>query len=85
MPGHPDAMRIARQSDLVALVPRSCFGSALTSAGALKEGLASFELPVRTREIVVSAMWCPRVNADPAACWLRDTVMTVCLAAAPPR
>ena len=84
VPGHPDAMRIARQSDLVALVPRSCLSSALTSAAPLTEGLASFELPVRTPEIVISAMWHPRVDADPAHRWLRDTVMAVCRAAAPP-
>ena len=84
VPGHPDAMRIARQSDLVALVPRSCLGSALTSADPLTQGLASFELPVRTPEIVISAMWHPRLDADPAHRWLRDTVMAVCHAAAPP-
>ena len=85
VPGHPDAMRIARQSDLVALVPRSCLGSALTSADPLTEGLASFDLPVRTPEIVISAIWHPRVDADPAHRWLRNTVMAICLAAAPPR
>jgi len=84
VPGHPDAMRVARQSDLVALVPRSCLGSALTSADPLTEGLASFELPVRTPEIVISAMWHPRMDADPAHRWLRDIVIAVCRAAAPP-
>jgi DNA-binding transcriptional LysR family regulator len=86
VPGFPDAMRIARQSDLVALVPRSSLGSASTSADAsLTEGLVSFELPVRTPEIVISAMWHPRMDADPAHRWLRDTVMAVCRAAAPLR
>ena len=79
VPGHPDAMRVARQSDLVALVPRSCLGS----ADPLAEGLASFELPVRTPEIVISAMWHPRMEADPAHRWLRDIVMAVCRSAAP--
>lgn len=85
VPGHPDAMRIARQSDLVALVPCSCLGSTLTSTDPPTEGLTSFELPVRTPEIVISAMWHPRVDADPAHRWLRDTVMAVCRAAALPR
>jgi DNA-binding transcriptional LysR family regulator len=40
VPGYPDAMRIARQSDLVALVPSSCTGGQLT------EGLVCFDLPV---------------------------------------
>jgi DNA-binding transcriptional LysR family regulator len=83
VPGFPDALRIASQSDLVALVPRSCLGSALTGASAIMEDLASFELPVRTPEIMISAMWHPRMDADPAHRWLRDTVMAVCRAAAP--
>ena len=78
VPGFPDAMRIARQSDLVALVPRSCLGNSLTSDQAATAGLQSFELPVRTPEIVVSAMWHPRLDADPAHRWLRDTVVSVC-------
>lgn len=81
VPGFPDAMRIARRSDLIALVPRSCLGS----ADPLTEGLAAFELPVRTPEIVISAMWHPRMDADPAHRWLRDTVMAVCRVTAPPQ
>ncbi|PKU25455.1 LysR family transcriptional regulator [Telmatospirillum siberiense] len=80
VPGFPDALRITRQSDLVALVPRSCLGGALTSV----EGLVGFELPVRTPEITISAMWHPRMDADPAHRWLRDTVMGLCRAATPP-
>lgn len=83
VPGYPDAMRIARQSDLVALVPRSCFGNALTGAEPLVQGLVAFDLPVRTPEITISAMWHPRMDADPAHRWLRDTVMAVCCATAP--
>jgi DNA-binding transcriptional LysR family regulator len=73
VPGFPDALRIAGQSDLVALVPKSCLGDA-----SLGQGLTSFELPVTTPEIVVSAMWHPRMEADLAHQWLRDTVMSVC-------
>lgn len=73
VPGFPDAMRIARQSDLIALVPRSCLGSSLTSA----KGLVGFELPVPTPEITISAMWHPRMDADPGHRWLRDKVMLV--------
>jgi DNA-binding transcriptional LysR family regulator len=78
VPGFPDAMRIARHSDLVALVPHSCFGNSLENDQAATAGLQSFELPVRTPEIVISAMWHPRVDADPAHRWLRDTVVSVC-------
>jgi DNA-binding transcriptional LysR family regulator len=78
VPGFPDAMRIARQSDLLALVPHSCLGYSLEDDQAETTGLQSFELPVRTPEIVVSAMWHPRLDADPAHRWLRDTVVSVC-------
>lgn len=73
VPGFPDALRIARQSDLIALVPRSCLGE-----GTLSQGLVGFELPVETPEIAVSAMWHPRMDADPGHRWLRDTVVEVC-------
>jgi len=78
VPGFPDAMRIARHSDLVALVPRSCFGNSLADDLAETTGLQCFELPVRTPEIVISAMWHPRMNADPAHRWLRETVVSAC-------
>lgn len=78
VPGFPDAMQIARHSDLVALVPRSCLGHRLPKDQTATTGLRSFELPVRTPEIVISAMWHPRVDADQAHRWLRDTVASVC-------
>ncbi len=81
VPGFPDAMRIARHSDLVALVPHSCLGNSLENHQAATAGLQSFELPVRTPEIVISAMWHPRMDADPAHRWLRDTVVSVCRSA----
>jgi DNA-binding transcriptional LysR family regulator len=83
VPGHPDALRIARQSDLIALVPHACLAG--TSADPLLAGLAGFELPIATPEIVISAMWHPRQDADPAHRWLRETVTAVCRAAAPRR
>ena len=33
VPGFPDAMRIASQSDLVALIPRSCLGDPFFAQG----------------------------------------------------
>ncbi|WP_312608981.1 LysR family transcriptional regulator [Agrobacterium pusense] len=79
VPGFPDALRIARQSDLVALVPQSCLGDPTFAVG-----LASFALPVTTPEINVSVLWHPRMDADPGHRWLRDTVMAVCKAAPAP-
>ena len=83
VPGFPDALRVARQSDLVALVPRSCLGNGLVGAESFSRGLVSFELPVPTPEILISAMWHPRMDADPAHRWFRNTVMGVCRRAAP--
>ena len=85
VPGFPDAMRIARQSDLVALVPRSCLGNTMALEHSGTSGLESFELPLPTPEFKISAMWHPRMDADPAHRWLRDTVMAVCRTAYPHR
>ncbi len=75
--GFPDALRIARESDLVAQVPRSLFQVDPAGAASLTQGIASFELPVRTPEIVVSMMWHPRLDADPAHRWLRGVFVAV--------
>ncbi|MGN8000062.1 LysR family transcriptional regulator [Sphingomonas sp. 22176] len=61
VPGFSDALTVARRSDLVALVPSSCFRVA---DPALAE-LSAFELPVTTPEIVVSALWHPRAAWSP--------------------
>lgn len=74
VPGFSDALRIARQSDLIALVPGSC----ARSADPVMEGLSVFDLPVPTPEIAISAMWHPRMDADPGHRWLRETVMATC-------
>lgn len=76
VPGFTDALRIARQSDLVALVPQSLVGDA-----SLMEGLMGFDLPVETPDISVSALWHPRMDADPAHRWLRGTVFAACCSA----
>jgi DNA-binding transcriptional LysR family regulator len=78
VPGFPDAMRIARDTDLVALVPRS----GLAGPASPDSSLVGFDLPVRTPPIAISALWHPRMDADPAHRWLRDTVVTTCQAAA---
>jgi DNA-binding transcriptional LysR family regulator len=74
VPGFSDALRIARQSDLIALVPGLCFDL----VNRFMEGLSVFELPVNTPEIAISAMWHPRMDADPGHQWLRETVMATC-------
>lgn len=83
VPGYPDAMRVARGSDLAALVPRSCLGNVLVADHAKTLKLGSFELPVRTPEFNISAIWHPRMDADTAHRWLREVVMAVCRNAYP--
>ncbi|MEX6506975.1 LysR family transcriptional regulator [Jiella sp. M17.18] len=83
VPGFPDAMRIASQSDLVAVVPRSCLGNRMRPGEAGPAGLQSFELPLALPRFNISAIWHPRLDADPAHRWLRDTVAGVCRAAYP--
>ncbi|MBK1838160.1 LysR family transcriptional regulator [Azospirillum sp. YIM B02556] len=83
VPRYPDAMRVAAGSDLIAAVPRSCLGNGLAADHAAGLGLESFDLPVRTAEFAISAIWHPRLQADPAHRWLRETIATVCRRAYP--
>lgn len=78
VPGFLDGLNIARQSDLVALVPRSCLRDGAQAA----QGLAGFDLPVSTPELAISVMWHPRLDADPGHRWLRETLVACCKAAA---
>lgn len=83
VPRYPDAMRVAAGSDLIAAIPRSCLGNGLTDGYPGGQGLESFELPVRTAEFAISAIWHPRLQADPAHRWLRETIAAVCRRAYP--
>jgi DNA-binding transcriptional LysR family regulator len=74
VPSFSDALRIARHSDLVALVPSTCF----RSGDAGLEELTAFQLPFATPEIAVSAMWHPRLDADPIHRFLRGLVIETC-------
>ena len=74
VPGYPDAMRVVRTTDLVAVVPRSCLCDPVTGSPAVA-GLVGFDLPIDVPAIVVSAMWHPRFDADPAHRWLRGAVL----------
>ncbi|WP_411192263.1 LysR family transcriptional regulator [Paraburkholderia sp. B3] len=83
VPGFPDAMRLVRTSDFVATVPGCCLGNALTRRHATASGLKRFALPVSLPKHSVSAMWHPRMEADPAHRWLRNTVIALCRQAWP--
>lgn len=74
VPSFPDALNVARCSDLIALVPRSC----IANGGTMAEGVQAFDLPVPTPDLAISAMWHPRLDADPAHRWLRQMFMATC-------
>lgn len=74
VPSFLDALEIARRSDLVALVPRSSTQDGVMAA----QGLQGFALPVSTPDLSISAMWHPRLNADPAHRWLRQKLVATC-------
>jgi DNA-binding transcriptional LysR family regulator len=69
--GFATALALVRASDLVASVPERHTGN-------LRAGLHSFPLPVPTPEVTVSQLWHPRLDADPAHCWLRACVREAC-------
>ncbi len=69
--GFSTALALARASDLIASVPERHTGN-------LRAGMHSFLLPVSTPEIIVSMLWHPRLDADPAHRWLRGCVRDAC-------
>ena len=64
-----DAVSEASTSDLVAMVPELF---ATHVAG--RFGVRVFVLPVPVPPLLVSLAWHPRFDADPAHCWLRESV-----------
>ena len=65
------ALTLARSTDLVATVPDRHTAN-------LRAGLHTFALPFRTRELIVSLLWHPRMDADPVHRWLREKIRAVC-------
>lgn len=65
--GFASALALARGSDLMASVPER-------HTGALRAGMHTFRLPFPVPEVVVSLLWHPRLDADPAQRWLRRCV-----------
>ncbi|WP_395749789.1 LysR family transcriptional regulator [Prosthecobacter sp.] len=69
--GFATALSLARATDLIATVPA-------LHTGVLREGMHSFKLPFPAPPFVVSLLWHPRLDADPAHSWLRDCVREAC-------
>jgi DNA-binding transcriptional LysR family regulator len=70
-PSFTSALAMVRRTSFVANVPER-------QTAAAREGLFTFALPVTTDEVIVSMMWHPRSDADPAHRWLRACVREVC-------
>jgi DNA-binding transcriptional LysR family regulator len=69
--GFSTALALARTSDLIATVPER-------HTEGLRVGMHQFPLPVSIPEIMVSLLWHPRLDADPAHAWLRGCVRDAC-------
>jgi len=69
--GFVTAIALARASDVVASVPEQ-------HTAASREGMFTFTLPYALPEFVISMMWHPRLDADLAHRWLRDSVRKAC-------
>jgi DNA-binding transcriptional LysR family regulator len=65
------ALALARASDLIVSVPERYTGN-------LRVDMHSFALPVPTSDVMISLLWHPRMDADPAHRWLRGCVRDVC-------
>ncbi|MDD1963860.1 LysR family transcriptional regulator [Pseudomonas putida] len=81
VPSYQDAMRIVRQSELIGLVPRSCLGIPHLQGPTLDVSI--FELPASLPGFQISAMWHPRMDADPVHRSLRNCIISVCQEAYP--
>lgn len=67
----PVALALAQGGSIVANVPFRQTASGRT-------GMHTFELPVQPEPVVVSMMWHPKVDPDPAHRWLRDCLLRTC-------
>lgn len=65
------ALALARSTSLIATVPERHTGN-------LRAGMDSSPLPFSVPEVVVSMLWHPRMDADPAHRWLRGCVREIC-------
>ncbi len=69
--GFPTALLLCHGSDLIATVPERC-------TTGLRQELYSFSLPFPAPKVMVSLMWHPQLEEDPANRWLRNQIIRVC-------
>lgn len=65
------ALALAQGSDLIATVPEE-------QTRNLRIGTHSFPLPISAPKVIISLLWHPRLDADPAHRWLRGCIRDVC-------
>ena len=70
--GFASALALARESDLVAIVPAR-------HAEGLRKGMHALELPFKLKAFQVCLLWHPRMNGDLAHQWLRNCVKLACI------
>lgn len=76
--GFAAALALARGSDLISTVPEK-------HTLGLRDGMATFALPIETEPFTISLLWHPRMEGDAAHRWLRHLVRQACDAALRPR
>ena len=72
VPSFTEAVTLAKNSDLIALVSDR-------STASFRDGVTAFALPVDLPDFTVSLLWHPRMDADPAHRWLRACLREICL------
>ena len=66
-------------------ISEQLISNALVEDHAAALGVRNVQIPVRMPEVLITAMWHPRVDADAAHRWLRHAGITVCKGAYPGR
>jgi DNA-binding transcriptional LysR family regulator len=69
--GYSAACALVRSSDLVATLPEE-------HTRGLRKGLVSFGAPFSVPSIMISLLWHPRLDGDPAHAWLRQCIKEIC-------
>ena len=74
----PAALAVARETDLIALVPAHFLTPAQEDSPAGPLPVQVFDIPVPTEPITISQMWHPRLEQDAFHRWMRERVRAVC-------
>ncbi|MFE6502727.1 LysR family transcriptional regulator [Kitasatospora sp. NPDC057738] len=78
VPSHTGAMLLARDSDLITLVPADWLSDTIAALG-----LRTFPIPLELAPLELGMAWHPRNAADPGHRWFREHVAAAVLGAGP--